>query len=557
MQREIDILRQQAHLQVSHTATRDENPPAIYLSSPSEWAAHEEIVAENETSLREEQHQAAPLPAILTAPRSLDGIELESYKINDCFSLFFEHYFKILPIVDLRNDPNWFYDYSPLLFWTIVAIGARKYIQDPTILEALGPKVVSMAMQSVLKPHEHIQTIQSLLLLCTWPFPMDTMITDVSLPLTGVAMQLAIQNGLHFFGRRQDFITQIAQNETKDVFRPRLWSYCKAVCQVTNIVNGLQPPAITDAFDLPPAQQHQAIKILSSDIFWAHKLQTVFTNAVTALMQNIYPVTNNPLGPLIDKWDSQILEVIKQAGEYLEKDQISVLCARLNIGAFHFYETDEPARRNRLIALYQTACSFIDAVTLADKSNDYALYSPEYIYRTLNLAACTLLRISRSNLRGNVDVVIGERAYFSCIYLLKRRMIRNNDLNGRTAGVLTQLWRSPQAFKQKDGSYNSLVVRMRSRGSMGIFFDCFWYWQREFNSQTDPYFEQNETPSQPSANMSESSDISAPLLRDPAIASHVEPVITTSDEQLFPFLNNDFFPDWDSMTGFQIPSSIA
>lgn len=137
---------------------------------------------------------------------------------------------------------------------------------------------------------------------------------------------------------------------------------------------------------------------------------------------------------------------------------------RLHIGTFYFYDNDEPARHSRLIALYHTACSFIDAVTSADKRHDYALYTPEFIYRSLNLAACVILRISRSNLREHVDVFTGERAYFSCINILKRRMIRNNDLNGRTTGVLTQLWRSPQAFKQKDGSYNSLVVRIRSRG---------------------------------------------------------------------------------------------
>jgi hypothetical protein len=145
---------------------------------------------------------------------------------------------------------------------------------------------------------------------------------------------------------------------------------------------------------------------------------------------------------------------------------------RLHIGTFYFYDNDEPARHSRLIALYNTACSFIDAVASADKSHDYALYTPEFIYRSLNLAACAILRISRSNLREHVDVVTGERAYFSCINVLKRRMIRNNDLNGRTTGVLTQLWRSPQAFKQKDGSYNSLVVRIRSRGVCSLSLIC-------------------------------------------------------------------------------------
>jgi hypothetical protein len=93
---------------------------------------------------------------------------------------------------------------------------------------------------------------------------------------------------------------------------------------------------------------------------------------------------------------------------------------------------------------------------------------------------------------------------------------------------------------------------------MGIFFDCFWYWQREFNNQIDPYYDQSNT-SQPSAttNSRESETIAAPPTSDPVVTPHIDPATITSDEQLFPFLNTDFFPDWDSMDGFQIPSFVA
>lgn len=45
-------------------------------------------------------------------------------------------------------------------------------------------------------------------------------------------MQLAIQNGLHMFSKRQDFTKNtLRQDESEETFRARLWSYCKIVCQ--------------------------------------------------------------------------------------------------------------------------------------------------------------------------------------------------------------------------------------------------------------------------------------------------------------------------------------
>lgn len=93
---------------------------------------------------------------------------------------------------------------------------------------------------------------------------------------------------------------------------------------------------------------------------------------------------------------------------------------------------------------------------------------------------------------------------------------------------------------------------------MGIFFDCFWYWQREFNNQTDPYYDQSNT-SQPAAttNVQGNEGILVPPTSDSETMPQIDPAMVTNDEQIFPFLNTEFFPDWDSMDGFQIPSFVA
>lgn len=89
MQREIDSLRRQAQMQGHHSTDLNENIQAIYLSSPSEQAAHEDPVGDSDTSHQQEniEDQTTRLQKGLTTPRSIDGLELESYKIDDCFSL--------------------------------------------------------------------------------------------------------------------------------------------------------------------------------------------------------------------------------------------------------------------------------------------------------------------------------------------------------------------------------------------------------------------------------------------------------------------------------------
>ncbi|KAJ5593909.1 uncharacterized protein N7459_000117 [Penicillium hispanicum] len=526
MQREIDELRRQAE-RSSYNLT-DRNASSTFVPPP-----HSQDVLDGHVHT-----VLSPRSNAATLPQSLDGISFEPRKIDDCFSLFFQHYFPSLPILEPdEKDPNWYHEHCPLLFWAIIATGSRKYYQDPTILEGLTPRVTSLVIPSMANPHRHIPVIQSLLLLCTWPFPMDTVMADMSPSWAGLAMQLAMQNGLHFFKKKQDFTTQIAPNPVDIGFRARLWSYCKVVFQMTNICNGLQPLSITDSFECPTSQPQDFIRICGPHVFWSQKLLGALAEAISTLMNKVYPADNGSLSFIVDAFDDKVLEISWQGDTYLDK--MMILGARLHIRAFHFFEHDKFQSYPRLVMeVHRLACSFIERVTMADQTDDYAMYSSEYIYRTLNVAACTILRIAWSSLQRKVDREAGERAYFSCIQILKRRMIRNNDLNGRTAEILTQLWRNPHTFKRKDATHNSLAVRIRTRGSIGIFYDCFWCWQREFNGQTDPYFDSmDDAATRPSGEPIAGMPVES-VADDP-----MESAALGDDEQLLPLLENYFFPD--------------
>lgn len=58
------------------------------------------------------------------------------------------------------------------------------------------------------------------------------MFKDSSHALCGVAMQLAVQNGLHVFGREQDYSRQNIDAANSEVaLRFRLWIHCVVIFQ--------------------------------------------------------------------------------------------------------------------------------------------------------------------------------------------------------------------------------------------------------------------------------------------------------------------------------------
>ena len=146
---------------------------------------------------------------------------------------FFENYASFLPVLDSTTSPNSYYSESPFLFWTILVTGCRRYSEDPTMLGRIGPTITNMALLSLSsRPAKPIPVIQGLLLLCTWPVPVNTMNKDITYVLAGAAMHLAMQVGFHVFGIGQEFVrTTFRPGESEENSRARLWLHCLIVCQ--------------------------------------------------------------------------------------------------------------------------------------------------------------------------------------------------------------------------------------------------------------------------------------------------------------------------------------
>lgn len=147
----------------------------------------------------------------------------------------------------------------------------------------------------------------------------------------------------------------------------------------------------------------------------------------------------------------------------ISPDVIVQICTRLAIRAFHFFAAPDTARTAGLVQLYTLSCNVLDMIHEFDLVNEFILYSTHWLYMMVLMAAMSILRITRSELRTHVDPAHGENAYFKAIKFCKKRSAENNDLDSRGTIILSQLWANDGMFRKNDGTMVGDRLRLRSR----------------------------------------------------------------------------------------------
>jgi len=142
---------------------------------------------------------------------------------------FQQYYAHQVPLLEDAKVPNDYYNRSPLLFWTIVAIGSRRYSKNPVLISSLAPGVKALAREGIFTRDAPISTVASTIisaiLLATWPIPFDTLWREETPILLGAAFQLGLSIGLHVYGVGQDFSRiKLAQDKAQMDYRARVWT---------------------------------------------------------------------------------------------------------------------------------------------------------------------------------------------------------------------------------------------------------------------------------------------------------------------------------------------
>lgn len=145
---------------------------------------------------------------------------------------YFERYHPRFEVIDPTKGPDEIFEASRFLFWTIIAIAARRFTEEPTLLADLEVSVNKLAWAEISSLHHSIYTIQALLILVTWPFPSDSEESDNTLIILGVLMQAARKLGLHKPRDRQDFLRTRSRAKPEELQEMvKVWSACNIVAE--------------------------------------------------------------------------------------------------------------------------------------------------------------------------------------------------------------------------------------------------------------------------------------------------------------------------------------
>lgn len=427
-----------------------------------------------------------------TLPRYVDGYLLDAKKIDDCFTLFFTQYHPRFAILDPSLGPNEYHDLSPFLFWAIVVTGSRRYTEDTMVLEKTSQHIAPLAFSSMALRSSPIPVIQGLLILCTWRLPTNSMYKDMTHLMCGSAVHLATQIGLHISGEGQDFARMpLKKDQDLKISRARLWLCCVIVSIRTSCAEGL-PPLAESFFDGDEREREDMVPYLPIDLQYLHKVFIILLRAMVAMGKTNLQSINcdvRVLRSLVSIFDSQLVSLSTSSPSPLDSLQLS--CARVHIMAFHFFahptnpgpDMDGFSRLFSLcVAVIETAYNMI----MTDHTSLPSV-SQSFIDRTIALAGFAILRLVRSSLAQHLDVAVGEQAFSHAVQFLKNVSLQPGDIGIRTALIMNDLWQSNRVFRRKDGRLEPLALRLRTRLSMSISYDMFWYWREEFGNMQNPY----------------------------------------------------------------------
>lgn len=151
----------------------------------------------------------------------------ERRNIKNPFDRFFKEYHPVLPFLDEHRSSLEYYRASQLLFWSIVAVAARHFQEDLSILTKLVPVIREQLILAVASGVPSVPLIQSLLLHSCWPMPNYRFFSDPSLLNANIALTFATQLGLHMPHHEQEY-TKEYTNSTRErrLELTRTWIAC-------------------------------------------------------------------------------------------------------------------------------------------------------------------------------------------------------------------------------------------------------------------------------------------------------------------------------------------
>jgi hypothetical protein len=430
----------------------------------------------------------------------LEDVGLTQDTVNRLFNEFFAFYHPFLPFLTPTQAPEQYFTQSPLLFWSIISVAARRTNTVENLLTSLSGPLSRLLWTTVGGVPGSHHVIKALCLLCTWPLPTSTTATDPTHILSGVMMKAATGIGLHRPSHAQDF-SRISVELNKDELHDRVttWAVCNIVSQSVGTGYG-QPattlydwtlairPGIDGPFTLSPELESR----LQIERFNDKVSKEMFSNA------------SDPQGVSGDELRAMLTRIFKREFNDLQvsilsKQEISPLIELfLKAGGLHlrlaafFDARTTPGYMDDLVGLWRATTAFLEVVFQLDSpsgvQNGHLLqYSTNYISQMIVAAGFALLKLLSSFFASEIDFERGRQLFHKTVQAIRSMSVTNNDLSWRLAELMVQMWNGVRVDRAQIGGGAaeidaSLQLKVRCRHSMSLVFDSIWRWREDFQA---------------------------------------------------------------------------
>lgn len=348
-------------------------------------------------------------------------------------------------------------------------------------------------------PPSHL--IQGFLILLTWALPKESR-TDVTFPMSGLMLHIAMQNGLHIPVSSNEFsrVNISPPTEAVMVRRAELWAYCVVVYQRIFMMKGQSLRALL-SLSQDPGQHQVLFDKVSPSLVLKIRCQGIVAQCSEEILKNGVRAMSleqeHALDTLLLIYEGQVDELELQAvtgrcrftfvGDscLLNIDDEKFHCAicRIAIQTFHFYKTQTIVSSGCLPRVLNNMCDMIDSIqAMADRLDSLSM-APIPVCYGLLVSSTSLLRILKSSASQNLNFNRARSSLFQAINLAKLMSVEGTDTPAKLINILKQLWNSKKAFRKADGSEYT-ALRTRSRLTHSIVIDTVWWWRDEFDPQT-------------------------------------------------------------------------
>ncbi|PNH38241.1 hypothetical protein VD0004_g8570 [Verticillium dahliae] len=447
----------------------------------------------------------------------LENVRLTEDSVSQLFNMFFNYYHPYLPFLNPHQSPDTYYQQHSLLFWTIVAVAARRYSADPNLLTTLSGPLTRLLWQTIGDVPSSYYVVKALCLLCTWPLPTSTTTADPTHILCGVMLRTATGIGLHRPNHTQDF-SRVSVDLNKEQLHDRVttWAVCNIVAQ--SIGTGYGQPAST-LYDWTLAvRRGEDGPFTLSPVLEARLQIERFCDKVS---KEMYSNASDSRGVAGDEHRAMLMRVYRRDYGELQASILSqhlgpIVNLHLRAAALHlrlagFFDSNTtPGYMDDLMGLWRATTAFLDHILEDDKvtspgqntAGHILLYASNYIQQMLVAAGFALLKLSKSFFAEIIEVERSRSLFHKTLNAIRATSVINNDLQSRLAELMVQMWNGARhdikSVKNDEVSPRPVVddtlqLKVRCRHSMSLVFDSVWRWREDYQAQGRGTLDANES----------------------------------------------------------------